>query len=374
MSNLEAVVATNNNFTVELARKMVGDENVVMSPLSMLTALALVCLGAKGNPKTRIKEVLQFESCTDIHSGLEQLLSTLTESEEYELKINNMLFVDKTCNISETFSNVSKIWNEAKPEIVDFKNHPKDAWEYMVNWLKEKTEGTFQNISEDSINNDTKLVVVNTAHLLANWTQNFPHFKTKMELFTLSTNEKQYMQLMCVIGYFNVRVIKDQMLSIIELPYGKKKTLSMYVILPDRYDGIIKIKENISYEQLNDWTNPNSMKRTFIEVYLPLFKIESNYSMKNILHRMGMADVFSNTKSNMSEIFQDNLYASDIINLVTMEAAEDGTEQITDVDDYFGFLTIRLSQITFKVDHPFIFIVRDILNKCFVFYGEFQKP
>lgn len=56
MSTLEAVVAANNNFTVELAKTISSDENVVMSPLSMLTALALVCLGAKGETETQMKK------------------------------------------------------------------------------------------------------------------------------------------------------------------------------------------------------------------------------------------------------------------------------------------------------------------------------
>lgn len=372
MSTLEAVVAANNNFTVELAKTISSDENVVMSPLSMLTALALVCLGAKGETETQMKKVLHFGNCTDIHSSFEQLLSTLTEPEEYILIINNTLFVEETFNISETFINISKVWYNSKPETVDFKNHPRGAWEYIINWLNGKTEGTFQSMPE--VNNDARIIVVNTAYLLANWTQNFPEIKTTNESFTLNTNEKVYTQLMCVEGYFNIREIKDEMLSIIELPYGKRKNLRMYVILPDTYDGIKKIRQNISNEQLNNWTNPDNMKKTFAEIYLPHFRINSSFSMKNVLHRMGMTNVFSDTKSNQSEIFEENLYVSDIINLVTIEADEDGTKGTITADDYLGFLTLMLPQKTYKADHPFIFIIQDILSKCFIFYGVFQKP
>ncbi|XP_040287809.1 ovalbumin-related protein Y-like [Bufo bufo] len=374
MSTLDAVVASNNYFTAELAKKISSDENIVMSPLSMLTALALVCLGVKGKTEAQMKKVLHFESCTDIHSGFKQLLSALTETEEYILNIDNTLFVEETFNISETFINVSKVWYNSNPELVDFKNHPRGSWEYIVNWLKGKTEDTFQNMSLDSITNNTKIVVVNTAYLLANWTQSFHQLHTQNESFTLSTNEIVYTQLMSVEGYFNIREITDEMLSIIELPYGKSKNLRMYVILPGTYDGLKKIQQNISYEQLNDWTNPENMNRTFTEVYLPHFKIDSSYSMKDFLHHMGMTDVFIDTRSNLTEISQESLYVSDIINLVTMEADEDGTKESTDIDDHLGFLSLKLPQMTFKADHPFIFIIRDMLSKCFIFYGAFQKP
>ncbi|XP_073532754.1 ovalbumin-related protein Y-like [Phyllobates terribilis] len=374
MSTLEDVVAVNNYFTVELGEKMSSDENIVMSPLSMLTALALVCLAAKGKTETQMKKVLHFESCSDIHSGFKQLLSTITESEEYILNIDSTLFVEETFQISEAFINVSKIYYNSKPEVIDFKSNPRGAWEYIVNYLKGKTEGTFQNMPDSSINNDTKLIVINTAYLSANWTQSFPRVKTENESFTLSTNKTVYTELMCVEGSFNIREIKDEMLSIIELPYGKSKNLRMYVILPDTYDGIEKIKHNISYEQLDDWTNPDKMNKTFTEVYLPYFKIDSSYSMKKVLQHMGMTDVFSGTKSNLSEISQDNLHVSDIINLVTMEADEDGTKESTNAEDHLGFLALRLPQISFKANHPFTFIVRDMLSKCILFYGLFQKP
>ncbi|XP_075127053.1 ovalbumin-related protein Y-like [Leptodactylus fuscus] len=374
MSTLEAVVAANNNFTVALAKQVSHDENVVMSPLSMLTALALVCLGAKGKTESQMKKVLHFESCTDIHSGFKQLLSTLTRTEEYILNINNTLFVEETFNISETFLNVSKIWYSSNPEIVDFKNNPKTTWKYIVNWLKGKTKGIFQNLPEKSVDNDTKLVVVNTAYLLANWTQSFPMIKTKKGLFTLSNNEKVYTELMSVGGNFNISEIKNEMISIIELPYGKMKNLRMYVILPNAYDGIKKIQQNLSYEKLDNWTNPDNMKKTFTEVYLPHFKIDSSYSMKDILRHMGMTDVFSYTKSNLSEISPESLYVSDVMNMVTVEADEDGTEEVTNADDNLAFLYLQLPQKTFKADHPFIFIIRDLLSKCFLFYGVFQKP
>ncbi|XP_072008781.1 ovalbumin-related protein Y-like [Engystomops pustulosus] len=374
MSTLEAVVSANNNFTVALANKMSSNENIVLCPLSMLTALALVCLGAVRKTESQMKKVLHIESCTDIHSGFKQLLSNLTESKEYVLNIDNTLFVEETFNISDTFINISKLWYNSNSEIVGFKNHPRSAWEYMVNWLTEKTAGNFQNMSLETVNNDTKLVVVNTAFLLANWTQNFPQSKSEKEIFTLSTNEKVYTLMMGVEGTFNIRIIKDEMLSIIELPYGKKQNLRMYVILPDKYDGIKKIQQNISYEQMNDWTNPESMKKTFIEIFLPYFKIDSSYSMKNVLRRMGMTDVFSETKSNLSEISLESLYLSDVINLVTMEADEDGTEEVTSDDDHLGFLSLRLPQMTFRADHPFIFIIQDMPTRCFLFYGLFQKP
>lgn len=45
-------------------------------------------------------------------------------------------------------------------------------------------------MSETLISNNTKIVVVNMAYLLANWTHSFPKIMTKDGYFTLSTVSK----------------------------------------------------------------------------------------------------------------------------------------------------------------------------------------
>ncbi|XP_063779103.1 ovalbumin-related protein X-like isoform X2 [Pseudophryne corroboree] len=374
MSTIEAIVTANNLFTVDLAKQMSSEQNVAVSPLCMITALALVCLGAKGNTETQMKKVLHLENCEDVHSGLTDLITALTVSHEYILDIESTLFVEQTFNISKTYVNVSEMWYNSKPDKTDFQNKPRDAWNHINGWLKEKSEGTFLNVSEESISSDTNFVVLNTAYLLANWTQSFPEHKTENELFTLSTNETVPIQLMSVEGTFNFRIISDEELSIIELPYGKSGNLCMYVILPDKSNGIQRVEQDLSYEKLNDWTNSTKMKKTFNSIFLPHFEINKSYSMKRVLSQMGMTDIFLHTKANLSDISQDSLYLSDVISLATVKADEDGTKESTSVDDNLEILYLMLPKFTFKADHPFIFIVKDKPTECFLFYGTFQHP
>ncbi|KAM5158483.1 ovalbumin-related protein Y-like [Mantella aurantiaca] len=374
MSTLEAITTSNNLFTVDIARQMNGDQNVVASPLSTIIALAFICFGAEDTTEAQMKQVLHFDDCGEIHYGIQYLIPALQMANDYRLDIENTVFVEKTSEISKAFMNTSDIWYNSKPMKVDFKNTPRNASEHINSWLTEKSDGTFQNMSETLISNNTKIVVVNTAYLLANWSQSFPKYSTEDEYFTLSTNEKVPVQLMSVNGKFNIRTVVDEKLRILELPYGKTKDLSMYVILPDTNKDLYQVMQNMSLEKLTNWTDPKYMKKKFTKVFLPHFEIDSAYSLKDILSDMGMPDVFNETKAKFGGISEDDLYVSDIISLATVKADEDGTKDVTNADDQYGFLYSMLPEVIFRADHPFFYVVQHKPTKCYVFYGTLQNP
>lgn len=49
-----------------------------------------------------------------------------------------------------------------------------------------------------------------------------------------------------------------------------------------------------------EWTRPDMMSNTEVEVQLPRFKLEETYDLKDVLIKMGMVDAFDVTKSNFS--------------------------------------------------------------------------
>lgn len=58
--SMASLAASNTNFSLELFKKVTENNkagNVFYSPLSISSALAMVCLGAKGNTSTQMHEV-----------------------------------------------------------------------------------------------------------------------------------------------------------------------------------------------------------------------------------------------------------------------------------------------------------------------------
>lgn len=49
-----------------------------------------------------------------------------------------------------------------------------------------------------------------------------------------------------------------------------------------------------------EWTRPDMMGQTEVEVKLPRFKMEETYDLKDVLKSMGMVDAFDARKSDFS--------------------------------------------------------------------------
>jgi serpin B len=50
------------------------------------------------------------------------------------------------------------------------------------------------------------------------------------------------------------------------------------------------VEKELSYEKLIEWTRPEKLYKREVEVFLPRFKLEENYDMKDVLQDLGMVD------------------------------------------------------------------------------------
>ncbi|KAL1784755.1 hypothetical protein HispidOSU_019668 [Sigmodon hispidus] len=97
----------NGTFALNLL-KILGEDtskNVFFSPTSISSALAMVCMGAKGSTASQMMQALSLDKCSgngdgDVHRGFQSLLSEVNKTgTQYLLKTANRLFGDRTCDI-----------------------------------------------------------------------------------------------------------------------------------------------------------------------------------------------------------------------------------------------------------------------------------
>ncbi|KTG32132.1 hypothetical protein cypCar_00016347 [Cyprinus carpio] len=85
---------------------------------------------------------------------------------------------------------------------------------------------------------------------------------------------------------------------------------------------MFKLEKALTYEKLMEWTKPSKMLQEEVEVSLPRFKMEITYDMVQFLIRMGMVDVFSLQKVNLSGMSPNNdLVVSELEKMERLSAA-----------------------------------------------------
>ncbi|KAM5158482.1 leukocyte elastase inhibitor-like [Mantella aurantiaca] len=372
------VCAANNRFAVdafqEISRNAEG-QNVVFSPLSLFTALAMVFLGARGNTSTQISKALHYSDVKDVHFGCRSIWEELEKkSEGHILIVANKLFGQKSYEFLPAFLKGTEDLYNAGLEQLDFYNNAEQSRQYINNWVSQQTNGKIQQLlPEQSISSNTALVVTNTLYFAANWTKQFRELRTHEDSFTLLSNVQVKVKMMYMINHFKIKYIENPGLKIVELPYGPKEDFSMVIMIPDNNNIFKKVKEMISYEKLKVWISPADMKMTNIELQLPKFKMEKNFSLKETLKSMGVTDPFSQVKANFSGMTnQSNMFMSDVYHQTFLEVNEKGTEAASSTASVMSFRSLPSDEI--KADRPFYVVIKHNQSDCIVLFGVVNKP
>jgi len=83
-----------------------ADQNIFMSPLSISVALAMTYLGARGQTKAQMKEVLHFTEVEEqqLHQAFTDIQSALNKPDQaYKLYMANRLFGEKSYTFLDEF-------------------------------------------------------------------------------------------------------------------------------------------------------------------------------------------------------------------------------------------------------------------------------
>ncbi|KFQ82136.1 Serpin B5, partial [Phaethon lepturus] len=234
--------------------------------------------------------------------------------------------------------------------------------------------GKMENIlNEDSVSDQTQIVLVNAAYFVTNWMKKFSEAEIKECPFKVNKTETKPVQMMNLEATFCLGYVKELNVAILELPCLNKH-ISMLILLPkeieDETTGLEQLEKALTPETLLQWTNPSMMANTKVNVFLPKFSVEGDYDLKPLLESLGMTNVFNESASDFSEMCETKgVVLSKIIHKVSLEVNEQGGES-REVPGY----RILQHKDEFKADHPFIFLFRHNKTRNVILSGRFCSP
>jgi serpin B len=166
-----------------------------------------------------------------------------------------------------------------------------------------------------------------------------------------------------------VRYMGNSDFQAVELPYSSGG-LSMVILLPRRADGCGQLEDRLTPGLLSDALK--QMKQQRVEIFLPRFKLESNFKLNDTLVRMGMADAFG-LKANFSGMDgATNLFISGVFHKAWGEVNEEGTEAAAATAVVMNKRSVA-RQPVFRAYHPFIFLIRDTQSGSLLFLGRLAE-
>ncbi|XP_054984877.1 leukocyte elastase inhibitor-like [Sorex araneus] len=376
---MEPLSAANTLFALDLFRVLSHEDpnaNIFFSPLSVSSALAMVFLGTRGSTEAQLAKTLHFDLVEEIHSRFQSLNADINKrGASYILKLANRLYGEKTYNFLPEFLTSTQKLYSAELASVDFQRAAEDARKEINAWVKGQTEGKIPELlSKGVVGSMTKLVLVNAIYFKGKWQEEFSKQDTREVPFRLNKKDTKKVNMMYQKNTFPLGYIEALKCRVLELPYQGQE-LSMVILLPDDIEdsstGLKKIEEQLTLENLTEWTQPENMRVVEVNVRLPRFKLEESYTLNEALARLGLQDLF-NSRADLSGMTGvRDLFISKVVHKSFVEVNEEGTEAAAATA---AVANSYVPEEHFVCDHPFIFLIRHKASHTILFLGRFSTP
>lgn len=378
LTDIESVVLDNSVFTFELYQMLrsPAEENLFFSPYSVSTALALVYAGTRGETQNQIEKALQFSLGQEkLHPAFAELqtgLNELQEAGDFSLHVANSLWPQQDYKFLDEYLFLTKKHYGVSITPVDYSKLAREETRKLINnWVEDKTKDKIKDlIPPNSFNDLTRLVLVNAIYFKGNWEHQFDPDKTEKTLFYISSEKSVEASMMNQEE--QVKYAESGSLQLLELSYVGNG-LSMLVMLPKRIDGLKQLEDNLSIENLERWIG--SLAKTKVIISLPRFKIDCKFPLRKTLKAMGMIDAFVYQQANFAGMDgkPDWLFIDNVIHQAYIEVNEQGTEAAA-ATAVGGMGGAPLPPLTFRADHPFLFLIQDNRTGSILFIGRVNNP
>ncbi|KAL2089381.1 hypothetical protein ACEWY4_014069 [Coilia grayii] len=371
----------NGQFALDLYRALCKESegprltSLVISPLSISTALAMVYLGARNNTEAEMGKVMRFSQVSDVHAHFNALMEKITApSSSHTLNLANRLFGEKSSSFSQEFLGEIQKNYLADLQAMDFLQASEEARVQINQWVKEKTEDKIKELLKAGVlTHMTRLVLVNAVYFKGSWMHRFREENTKEMPFKITRTETRLVQMMHQVRKLPFGYVPEHELQVLELPYTDKQ-LSMFIILPPEETSLGKVMSKLTIAKLLEWTDPANLDDgSDVVLHLPRFKLETSASLAGTLTVLGMGSLFDAGSADLSGMSGDGgLFISTLAHSAVCDVNEEGTEAAAATAAIASFCMMREEHFT--ADHPFLFLIMHNPTRSILFLGRYCGP
>jgi serpin B len=353
--------------------------NEVFSPTSIELALAMARAGAVGDTASEMDSVMHAAYGSGNGNGLnslDQALAGLSGSypnplgsqQTVSLHVANAPFAQRGYSLKQSYLDILAGRFDAGLRLADFAADPTGSCKLINNWVGDQTEGRIPKLL-DGLDPLTRLVLANAIYMKAPWQAAFSPESTKDSPFTRLDGTQMTVPTMS-LPLESATYASGPGWQAAELGYVGD-SLAMTLILPDDLPTFEKKLDVSLFDQIT-----GALRRTPGELTLPRFKTETRIDLNQTLAGMGMPSAFDAARADFSGITdQERLFISQVVHQANISVDEKGTEaSAATVVAIAAAATSPVDLVTFHIDRPFVFAVRDRNSGAILFLGRIVDP
>lgn len=389
-SDVESVADSIEMFGADLYRALAekaGDGNLVFSPSSIATALAMTYAGAAGTTAEEMAATLHFKLQDGALHHAFNSLDTVLESRNFQqenrdgliegvqLWTADSLWAGQGSNVEAGFLDALAANYDAGVRLVDF-DPPADKARRTINeWVAEETNdiipefvppGAFEGLDQ------IMLMLVNAVYLDANWADQFRPQETAEGEFVTLAGDTVTTPMMHKESHFFPYYAAGNGWQAVELPYVGRQ-LAMLLIIPGE-GRLTDIESRLASGLIGDVCEQLS-EGTEVRLTMPRFEFCWKAGLKDVLAALGMGSAFESDLADFSVMNSaDRWYLADVVHEAYISVDEEGTvAAATTAATMVAAVSVE-PPVELNIDRPFIFAVRDRETGAILFLGRVTDP
>lgn len=347
---------------LELESGKAGEDNVILSPLSIEMALAMASNGADGEAKEALETLLGLDA-----GQLNSLLGPYLEKEDNTLSIANSMWFNRSMDglVKKDFKDaLARVY--AAGEGAFSPGSSADA--NTINaWVKEKTHDKIDSIIDaDGLTEDTLALLINALYFNGKWTDPFGEYQLTAEPFHAPDGDQQ------------ADLMNDWLDTYFETGWGAgfakdyEEGYEFIAMLP-KEEGAVDLSGLDIDEFLASRTGAYD-----VDIKLPKFELEYATSLTETLIGLGLESLFD--PGSLNGMLTDQALAgdweahvSDVLHKTYMKMYEEGTEAAAVTAVIAEACSAAVPEVRevkqVYLDRPFAFLIRDTQSGQVVFCG-----
>ncbi len=284
LPDMDAGAAAAADFGVKLFQNSMEEgENTLISPLSVLYALAMTANGADGETLTQMEQVLGMNT-ENLNGYMRAYLDLLPENKDYKLSLANSIWFkdDPNFAVEQSFLQTNADYYGAGAYKAAFDEATKND---INNWVKEHTDGMIPEIL-DEIPDEAIMYLVNALAFDAEWAEVYEEFQIREGSFTTEDGASQQVDMMHSEEH---AYLEDDMATGF-VKYYKDRKYAFAALLPNEGVSVSEYVSGLSGAHLQELlSNPQDVT---VFASMPKFETEYSVEMSEVLQEMGMTDAF----------------------------------------------------------------------------------
>lgn len=361
-----------NLFGTDVYRRLASDrptENLVISPASIAIALAMAGAGATGPTLDEMVVTLRAGEL-DLHPAMNALTTALAERArtDVELALAQAAWLQSTMSVQPAFLDTLAEHYGSGVETVDFTADPERARRAVNAWVGERTNDRIPELlPPETLDVDTRFVLVNAVYLNARWAQEFDPQFTRDAPFTTAAGDTVDVPTMALQR--ELMYASGDGWQAVELPYVGDE-LAMLLFLPEP-DFLPTFEEIFLVTDATQYLEPR-----LALVLLPRWDTAAAFSLGDQLAALGMPLALTDAADFSGITTDEPLKIGAVIHQANITVAERGTEAAaaTAVEGEAGAAPPAEEPVELVFDRPFVFALRDRVTGAVLFLGRVADP